>query len=443
MSLFPRILLFSTITFLNPLLHADDAPYQVAIFPDNSFQAGIVYHGNTIMSWSIAGWGANWSSYGGASANDRAPGADQPLKTTSAIPFGSNSIQVALEASASANNTLSLTYDLTAKTDVPTTMLAMIVNVKDGTTPAHVTLTDNGKNVEATYPIPNTLVTQQVSKAVFHTPAGDVTATFDPPIPVGADGDLRIKLASDTFKAGTSTIHVTFTFPEAMSFAATDDALKPFIQEVARPDWFPFVPKDFSSPSVIGMEDWLDKPAGGHGAVRMVGDHFELEDGTRIKFWGTNLAYTQCAPVKADADSTVARFAKLGINAVRLHKFTNPGEGIGDPVDPTKFDPTGLSQLDYFTSQLAAHGTYFGFSHSYHYKVRSGDKDKLLAYDEIMSKLGGDTYGLINCAEDLQDEMISTVVSLLTHTNPNTGKTYAEDPALAWIELQNEDDIFF
>jgi hypothetical protein len=32
---------------------------------------------------------------------------------------------------------------------------------------------------------------------------------------------------------------------------------------------------------------------------------------------------------------------------------------------------------------------------------------------------------------------------LLKHKNPHTGLTYAADPALAYIELQNEDDIFF
>ncbi len=39
--------------------------------------------------------------------------------------------------------------------------------------------------------------------------------------------------------------------------------------------------------------------------------------------------------------------------------------------------------------------------------------------------------------------MIEKVVNLLKHKNPYTGKTYAEEPALCFIELQNEDDIFF
>ncbi len=55
----------------------------------------------------------------------------------------------------------------------------------------------------------------------------------------------------------------------------------------------------------------------------------------------------------------------------------------------------------------------------------------------------GSLFGSVNFAEGVQDLMIEMVVNLLQHKNPHTGRTYAEDPALAFIELQNEDDIFF
>ena len=99
--------------------------------------------------------------------------------------------------------------------------------------------------------------------------------------------------------------------------------------------------------------------------------------------------------------------------------------------------------MDYFCHQLAKNGVYYGWSHTYHFRPKPGNRARLLAYDEIKNHDGGDTYALINYAEDCQDLMIETVVNLLKHKNPYTGKTYAEDPALAYIELQNEDDIFF
>jgi hypothetical protein len=128
-----------------------------------------------------------------------------------------------------------------------------------------------------------------------------------------------------------------------------------------------------------------------------------------------------------------------------MHKFSYPtGQmGIGDPNDSTRMDPRGLDRLDYFVSKLKEHGVYFGWSHSYGFKVVPGDRKRLLAYDEIASSLKGNTYAFIHFAEDVQDLMIDMVVNLLKHKNPYTGKTYADEPALCFLELQNEDDIFF
>jgi hypothetical protein len=217
-------------------------------------------------------------------------------------------------------------------------------------------------------------------------------------------------------------------------------------QPLAEADWYAWTPSSDHGPSVIGFEDWLDKPAGKHGPVKMAGDHLEFADGQRVKFWGTNLCYTSCCPAtKKDAEATAARFAKYGINAVRLHKFTYPnGMGIGDPSDCTQMTEKGLDHLDYFAQQLRDRGIYYGWSHTYGFTVVKGDAAKLLAYDEIIRwQKTGTTGGLINYAEDVQDLLIEMVTNLLKHKNPYTGLTYAEDPALAYIELQNEDDIFW
>jgi hypothetical protein len=128
-----------------------------------------------------------------------------------------------------------------------------------------------------------------------------------------------------------------------------------------------------------------------------------------------------------------------------MHKFSYPTNqmGIGDPNDSTRMDPKGLDRLDYFISKLKEQGVYFGWSHTYGYHVVPGDSKRLLAYDEIAKELKGNTYAFIHFAEDVQELMIEMVVNLLKHKNPYTGKTYAEEPALCFIELQNEDDIFF
>ncbi|HEY5915328.1 MAG TPA: hypothetical protein VJA21_32500, partial [Verrucomicrobiae bacterium] len=285
------------------------------------------------------------------------------------------------------------------------------------------------------------------SNLVFRLEKGvELAFDLDPPGPITFDGDMRIVLASDVFKAGSRTNTLTVTFPAETTLVAGREDLAPFIRTLPGPDWFAFAPTNEPGDSVIGMERWLDKPAGAHGGVRMVGDHFAFEDKTPVKFWGVNLSYGGgCAPEKKAAEFTATRFAQYGVNGVRLHKFSYPeGQmGIGERNDATKMTPAGLDRLDYFSAQLKSNGVYFGWSHTFGFHVCPGNRSRLLAYDEIERNLKGNTYGFINFAEDVQDLMIEMVTNLLKHQNPYTGLTYAREPALSFIELQNEDDIFF
>jgi hypothetical protein len=219
--------------------------------------------------------------------------------------------------------------------------------------------------------------------------------------------------------------------------------------EGKRGSWWAFEPTDDIGPSVIDAAGWLDKPAGCHGFVRMDGDRLAFEDGTPVKFWGTNHGNVGCAPPKEEADFRAARYAKYGLNCIRMHKFTWHGgsEGIGSTEDSTQLDPAGLDRLDYYFAKLRERGIYTGWSHIYGHRVCPGDRDRILAYDEVRNAGGahlkGSTIGLVHFAEDLQALSFELTTNLLNHRNPYTNLTYAEDPALAYVELQNEDDIFF
>jgi len=168
------------------------------------------------------------------------------------------------------------------------------------------------------------------SLALHFEKGGDLALALDPPCPIAFDGDMRIVLASEVFKAGSRTNTLTVSFPSETALVAGAGKLAAFIRTLAGPDWFAFAPAEDAGPSVISMEEWLDKPAGTHGGVRMTGDHFEFEDQTPVKFWGVNLSYGgACAPEKKTAELTAARFAKYGVNGVRLHKFSYPKDQNG------------------------------------------------------------------------------------------------------------------
>lgn len=216
------------------------------------------------------------------------------------------------------------------------------------------------------------------------------------------------------------------------------------------PDWFAFQPKNAFEPGSIGLADWLHTPAGKHGYLRMDGDRLVFEDGAPVKFWGTNHGNRGVAPEREEADRRAAWYARYGINAIRLHKFTWPGprRGIGDPQFSTQFEEEALDRMDYYMNQLRQRGIYYVWSHIFGHNPAPGDRDRLLAYDEIVrndsdSFLANSTYGVVNLFQDLQDLNIELTVNLLQHRNPHTGLTYAEDPALAYIELQNEDNAWW
>ncbi|MBI9070268.1 MAG: hypothetical protein JEY94_01635 [Melioribacteraceae bacterium] len=210
-------------------------------------------------------------------------------------------------------------------------------------------------------------------------------------------------------------------------------------------DWFEFNPPVNYSDSRITMNNWLDAPAGKHGFLEMKNDELVFEDGEKIKFWGVNICSARPYTTHEEVDQWVKTLAAFGINGVRFHKFTSHGmpENISTNLLEDKY-----ARLDYFHSRLKENGIYYGWSPIYGHKQRSGDKEKLLAYDEIKNAdlknhLTSSTIGLVNFAEDLQSLHIELIVNMLNHTNKYTGLKYADDPALAFVELQNEDNIFF
>jgi hypothetical protein len=415
--------------------------------PDNSFNSWIVRDGQPALQLRQIGWGPRWAWIPGPKAvADSVNGVLDCHATVFLDHTPGSVIDLSLHADQPSVQSVRYQYQLSAMRDIPLTMLALAVSFPQPGIEAVSATLANGQTKQIPVPLQLSATLDSVSELDFKIgDRGEVRCTLDPPCKVQPENnELRVMLAGDVFPQGTRQTTMTLEFPDPVLFAADQAHKALFVKSIPDSSWFPFAPRFSTLPNYIGMEDWMDKPSGVHGGVRMVDDHFQFEDGARIKFWGTNLAYAACAPPAKDAQLTAERFAHFGVNAVRLHKFCGPSgwEGIADKIDSTKFDPVGLDRFDYFCSQLKANGVYYGFSHTYGFIVGPGNKDQVLAYDEI-AKLKGNTYGLINIAPDVQDLLIARVVNLLTHRNRFTGKAYWEDPSLAFVEMQNEDDIFF
>jgi hypothetical protein len=440
-------ILIAAILSAAPLARAAE-PWAAVLSPQNSLEFSFVKDDAAVLRLGLGGWGPKWA-WVGLRAQEKATG--DRLAVTA--PFvvnkaGGEVIDVKFQAWRSSPRQISFRYDLAAAKDVPVTMVIAGFGVEKRLARGKLVLTHaDGKESTRNLPLGRAAEGAPVAKAVLAIEkVGDIALALDPPCPISFDGDMRIMLASEMFKQGARGTTITVTLPADVAFLAKQEDLDRLTKTLAGPDWFAFSPTNDLGPTVIGMNDWIEKPAGKRGGVRMAGDRFQFEDATPVKFWGSNLSYGgACAPQKKDAEFTAARFAKYGVNGVRLHKFSYPKNkmGIGDLDDATKMTPDGLDRLDYFASQLKANGVYFGWSHTYGFYVCPGNRGRLVAYDEIANNLKGNTYAFINFAEDVQDLMIEMVVNLLKHKNPHTGLTYAEEPALSFIELQNEDDIFF
>ena len=214
--------------------------------------------------------------------------------------------------------------------------------------------------------------------------------------------------------------------------------------------WFPFDADGSLVGGVLDASDWLGATAGEHGPVSIDAERggFAFANGTLVKFWGVNTANGRPYVDDPEQAAQWARFlAAHGINAYRLHKFT--AHGLSGMPGSTQIDPDRWAGLDTMMHALRTEGIYYGWSPVYGHKPHPADRDRLLAYDEIAgielpwAHLNGSTSFLVYFADDLQDLHIELMTNMLRHVNPHTGLSYADDPALIFVELLNEETIFW
>ncbi len=198
-------------------------------------------------------------------------------------------------------------------------------------------------------------------------------------------------------------------------------------------DPFPFVISYDAPDNVTNASAWLPKPAGAGGFVRAADGRFATEAGP-IRFWGTNLCADACFPSHEDAEKVAARMARFGINCVRMHDMDNSAIW-GKNADKTIIDPEQLEKLDYLIYQLKQQGIYTNLN--LHVSRTLGDKggfpfaDQRPQYDK----------GTGNFEPRMIELQKKYARDLLTHVNPYTKTAYCEEPAIAMVEISNEDSL--
>lgn len=204
------------------------------------------------------------------------------------------------------------------------------------------------------------------------------------------------------------------------------------------PAYHDFAPIDIS----YLFED--EKPAGKHGFLTVHGDRFVFEDGTPVRFWGTNLNSGAAFPEKPYAEKLAKRLAAYGCNIVRFHQIDSEwatpsiyqhkkGQRL---ANTSTYDPVSFDRLDYLIHCLKQEGIYVYLD--------------MLTYRKFKEEDGvRNSVALINRAApycyfdrrliELQKEYIRT---LWEHHNPYTGLQYKDDPVFVMSEAANEVDLF-
>jgi hypothetical protein len=163
--------------------------------------------------------------------------------------------------------------------------------------------------------------------------------------------------------------------------------------------------------------------------------HF-YRDGKRVRLWGVNLSFGANFPTHEDAPLVAARLAAAGVNTVRCHHMDTAKwpRGIWNAKDGRTIAPEALDRLDFFIDQLARHGIFVninlhvGRAHSEYLGLPEPNRK----YDKISNIF---TPVLIEAQKKYARE-------LLTRVNPYRKVRYAADPAVALVEITNENSFF-
>ena len=187
-----------------------------------------------------------------------------------------------------------------------------------------------------------------------------------------------------------------------------------------------------------------EKPAGKHGFLRTDGDVFRFEDGTPVRFWGTNLNSGACFPEHGYAEKLAKRLAAYGINMVRFHQIDaewatpniyqlTKGKRL---ASTRRFDEESLDRLDYLMFCLKKEGIYIFLDMMTYRKFKEADGARNA--HELIDRAA--PYCMFD--ETLIERQKEYMRDLWEHVNPYTGLAYRDDPAVALSDVVNEVDLF-
>ena len=196
-------------------------------------------------------------------------------------------------------------------------------------------------------------------------------------------------------------------------------------------DGFSFTPQlDRFAASPIDLRSLNEAVAGEQGWIRVKGEEFVHANTDRPeRFWAINSRMETIQMDKAQAEQMARFLAKRGVNMVRLH-----GRLWSDDLT---IAPATLDKLFTFITALKQQGIYTCLSIYFPVWLPLNQTAPIPGYT------GQNAFSLLFFNSQLQKTYFDWWRTILTTTNPYTGVALRDDPAVAMVELVNEDSYFF
>ena len=217
--------------------------------------------------------------------------------------------------------------------------------------------------------------------------------------------------------------------------------LAPGVASAAEVDWFPFaIPVFEDAAPAYDLSGLNEKPAGASGWIGVEGEHFVDGRGKPVRLFGGNLTAHACFPDPERAPAIARHLARSGCNVVRLHFLDNQWTWGGQQEltslltfanDPVRvgLNPEGIRRLDAFIAALKAEGVYVNVNLHVGREYPGSPK------------LTHNSKGVDQFMPDMIQGLKDYARILLTHVNPHTKLAYKDDPAVAILEISNEDSL--
>jgi len=222
-------------------------------------------------------------------------------------------------------------------------------------------------------------------------------------------------------------------------FFAPRGRLKPGERSGAADDgYWAFEPAvDPFSESPIDLRYLNEKEAGESGFVRKEGFHFVLGNGQPVRFWAVNAGPGMVRQSKEAVDYLARRLAKVGVNMVRIHGAVYDRKSN----DLSAIDESYLDYYHYFVYAMKKQGIYVKLSYYFPLWVNMRSEYGIPGYEDMEGERH--PFALFQFEEKFQEAYKEWSRKLLLSRNPYTGLPLARDPAVAIIEIQNEDSYLF